>query len=65
MDGFVIERMGDENVVRLSDEEMRERGLNVGNRVAVESLDADHDEAMRIARDLMDRYKNALAELAK
>lgn len=70
MDGFVIERMGDENVVRLSDEEMRERGLSVGDRVDVRDPGPERASGRRMtiaeaAEDGMVRYHDALAELAK
>ena len=69
MDGFVIERMGDENVIRLTDEQMRERGLRVGDEVGVERPTSQRETAsmsiMDAAEDGMVRYRDALAELAK
>ena len=71
MDGFIIERIDGENVIRLSDYELARHGWKVGDRVEVAqpasgSNDTiDHDEAMRIARRGMKKYRNTLAELAK
>ena len=71
MDGLIIERIGDENVIRLSDDELARHGLEVGDRVRVaqhrnEDGDTiDHGEAMKIARHGMKKYRNTLAELAK
>lgn len=70
MDGLVIERMGNENVVRLSDEQMRKRGLSVGDRVDVRDPGPKQSTNRRMtiaeaAEDGMTRYHDALAELAK
>ena len=69
MDGFVIERMGDENVVRISEEEMRARGLSVGDEVDLKNSVPFRGKAtvsiVDAAEDGMVRYKDALAELAK
>ena len=66
MDSYTIERIDGANVIRISDEEMERRGLKVGDQVTAElERDAYFEEAMREADDLMGRYKDALAELAK
>ena len=69
MENYKIERINDENVVRLSDEDMRSRGLQVGDEVTVDPASGDenarHERVMRAARKGMSQYRNALAELAR
>ena len=42
MDGFIIERIGDENVIRLSDDELARHGLEVGDRVDLRQSRSGH-----------------------
>ena len=42
MDGLIIERIGDENVIRLSDDELAQHGLEVGDRVDPQQSRSGH-----------------------
>ena len=67
MDGFIIERIDDENVIRLSDEQMRERGLSVGDEVEFKDSPKSRkfERTMALAEEEMEAHSEALAVLAK
>lgn len=67
MGGFKIERIGDTIAIRLSEDELKSLGLSVGDSVRVEAdaANARRERVMTIAREEMDYYADALAELAK
>ena len=69
MDSYTIERIGDDNVIRLSDEELARHGLAVGDRVEVTNLKRARkekfDRTMQLAEEEMQAHAEALAVLAK
>ena len=63
MDGFIIERIGDENVIRLSDDELARHGLEVGDRVDLRQSRSGHvGESDRAASRYVNRTE-ALEQL--
>ena len=67
MGGFIIERIDHENVIRLSDEDMRKRGLRVGDEVDFKDPETGRkfERTMRLAEEEMEAHSEALAVLAK
>ena len=69
-----IQKIGDDLVLILPDELIRQLGWAQGDEVAVSVEGRDmrlafsrslHDRAMALAEEIMEEYKDALAELAR
>ena len=74
MNTVKLRRIGDEVLLVLPEEWVRETGLGEGDQVVMRMADGElivstsddrHELLMRYAREGMDEYKEALAELAK